>query len=75
MTNNPESAPDYPESDRGLIVQWEKVTLDKSGYQEYNGGMEDSKNQQQSALPTPVVKGLLTRKEFQALADVPPELE
>jgi hypothetical protein len=33
------------------------------------------KNQQKTALPTPVVKGLLTRKEFQQLADVPPELE
>ncbi len=37
--------------------------------------MEESKNQQKSALPTPIVRGLLTRKEFQQLADVPPELE
>jgi integrase family protein with SAM-like domain len=33
------------------------------------------KNAQNSALPTPIVKGLLTRQEFQQLADVPPELE
>ncbi len=37
--------------------------------------MNDSKTHQKSALPTPIVKGLLTRKEFQQLADVPPELE
>jgi site-specific recombinase XerD len=37
--------------------------------------MNDTKHQQQSALPTPIAKGLLTRKEFQQLADVPPELE
>jgi hypothetical protein len=37
--------------------------------------MDNTKNAQKSALPTPIVKGLLTRKEFQQLADVPPELE
>jgi site-specific recombinase XerD len=37
--------------------------------------MDDTKNQQENALPAPVSQGLLTRKEFQALADVPPELE
>ena len=37
--------------------------------------MDISKNHPKSALPTPIVKGLLTRKEFHALADVPPELE
>jgi integrase/recombinase XerD len=37
--------------------------------------MDDHENSQKSALPTPVAQGLLTRKEFQALADVPPELE
>jgi site-specific recombinase XerD len=37
--------------------------------------MDDPENAQISALPTPIVKGLLTRKEFHALADVPPELE
>jgi Phage integrase, N-terminal SAM-like domain len=37
--------------------------------------MDNTKNQQKSTLPTPVSQGLLTRKEFQALADVPPELE
>src|ERR671914_20390 len=37
--------------------------------------MDDRKNQQKTALPTPIARGLLTRKEFQQLADVPPELE
>jgi integrase/recombinase XerD len=37
--------------------------------------MDTSKNPPKTALPTPVSKGLLTRKEFQQLADVPPELE
>jgi integrase/recombinase XerD len=37
--------------------------------------MDNRKNDQKSALPTPVSRGLLTRKEFQQLADVPPELE
>jgi integrase/recombinase XerD len=37
--------------------------------------MDDNENHQKSGLPTPISKGLLTRKEFQALADVPPELE
>jgi integrase/recombinase XerD len=38
-------------------------------------GMDNKENSQKSSLPTPISKGLLTRKEFQALADVPPELE
>ena len=37
--------------------------------------MDNTKHHPKSALPTPVSKGLLTRKEFQQLADVPPELE
>jgi hypothetical protein len=37
--------------------------------------MNDTKNTQKSALPTPIGRGLLTRKEFHQLAEVPPELE
>ncbi len=37
--------------------------------------MDQTKNSEKSALPTPVSQGLLTRREFHALADVPPELE
>jgi integrase/recombinase XerD len=37
--------------------------------------MDNDEHHQQSALPTPVSQGLLTRKEFQQFADVPPELE
>jgi site-specific recombinase XerD len=37
--------------------------------------MDNKENDQKSALPTLVSQGLLTRKEFQQLADVPPELE
>src|SRR5918992_5249731 len=37
--------------------------------------MDNSKTHQKSALPTPIARGLLTRKEFQQLADVLPELE
>src|SRR5918996_129476 len=37
--------------------------------------MNDTTNPPNTTLPTPISKGLLTRREFQALADVPPELE
>jgi integrase/recombinase XerD len=37
--------------------------------------MDDTKNHPKIALPTPISKGILTRKEFHSLADVPPELE
>jgi hypothetical protein len=33
--------------------------------------MENTKNSPQTALPTPISKGLLTRREFHALADDP----
>jgi integrase/recombinase XerD len=37
--------------------------------------MDKNEHHPKTTLPTPVSKGLLTRKEFQDLADVPPELE
>jgi integrase/recombinase XerD len=37
--------------------------------------MDKNKNSEKSTLPTPISRGLLTRKEFQDLADVPPEVE
>jgi hypothetical protein len=37
--------------------------------------MDDTENSQKPALPTPVSRGMLTRREFRELADVPPELE
>jgi site-specific recombinase XerD len=37
--------------------------------------MDDPKKQPKQLMPTPVTRGLLTRKEFQQLADVPAEVE
>jgi hypothetical protein len=40
-----------------------KITIDKSGYQEYNRDMNDPKNYQKSSLPTPIARGLLTTQK------------
>jgi site-specific recombinase XerD len=37
--------------------------------------MDDTENTHTSGLRTPLNRGMLTRKEFQQLADVPPEVE
>jgi site-specific recombinase XerD len=37
--------------------------------------MDNDENHEKTTLPTLISKGILTRKEFQQLADVPPELE
>jgi site-specific recombinase XerD len=50
-------------------------TLDKRCYREYSGAMDEHTNQSKNLVPRTGVQGMLTRKEFQQLADVPAELE